>query len=286
MCSRRAVHADSLLDVAHGAFDSLLVGPREVERIGVRGVVRPDGGEHLDAVHVQDVREVAVEPARVLRVAGYRVVDDAVADVQHPRVVDVHVALEPTRRHCGRIRRLVYVDSARTELAVLEGVASDGLGVVLELEDVLVRVDSVAEEVDAVQEKHVDVRSRERSARRRRLYVRVLRRVAAPRGLRRRRDEFVEFVRCVRHSHEHQVLDGGVRAVRDDHGRGLGSAAYEVARRIRERGRCRGKRIERVRRGRPVPRRAFRRIDVHDVEVDVRVSHCSHLRFPLLTDER
>ena len=273
MRPRRAVHADGLLDVPDRAFDSLLVGPGEAERVRVRRVVSPHGRIDPHVLDVHDVREVAVDPAGVVRVPRERVVHDAVADVHDPRVVHVHVALEAARRDRRRVGGLVHVDPPRPELAVLEGVAPDGLRVVLELEDVLVGVDPVAEEIDPVQQEERRVRRGERPARRRGLHVRVLGGVAAPRALRLCGDDLPQLVGGVWHPHEHEVLYRRVRSVRDHGRRRLRRAADEVARVVRERCRRRGQRVQRLCGRGAVARRRFRRIDVHHVEVYVRVSH-------------
>ena len=272
--SRRAVHADRLRDVPYDALHAFLRRPREVERVCVRRVVRPHGRIDPHVLDIQDVREVAVEPAGVLRVAGNRMVDRAVADVQHPRVVDVHIRLEAARRQRPSVRAFVDIDATRSELAVLEREAPDaGRGRVVELQDVLVGVDPVPEEVDAVQEKHVRVRHGERAACRRRLDVRVLRRVAAPRALRLRGHQLVQLVGGVRHPHKEQVLDRAVRAVRDDRRLSLRRAADEVAGVVGEGRSGRRQRVERLRGRRAVPTRCLRGVDVHHAEVYVRVSH-------------
>ena len=156
---------------------------------------------------------------------------------------------------------------------MLEREAADRAGRVLELEDVLVGVDAVAEEVHAVQEEPLRLGKREGAARGCRLDVRIFCGVTAPRRLRRRRDEFVHLVRGVRHPHYEQILDGRAATVRNDDGGSLRRPADEVAGVVGEAGHRVGQLVRRCRRCASIAVCRSRRIYVHHVEFYVRVSH-------------
>ena len=204
-------------------------------------------------------------------------VDRAVGDAHHPRVVDVHVGLAAARGEFPRVGRDVEVDPLRSELAVLERVAADVARRVVELEDVVVGVDRVPEEVHAMQQEVLDVGHLERAAGDRGLYVRVLRGVRSPCRPSLCGDEFPHRVRRHRHPHDEEVREVVVRPVRNRAGRGLCGAPDDVAGVVLEVRRRRGKVLLRRRRGRAVSVRPPRGVDVDDVEVNVRVAHFSPL---------
>ena len=265
---RRSVPADCLRHVHDVALDALRRVVREVERV-VLPVVRPRRRVHPHVLDVQHVREVHVDAVGVLRVPGDRMVDRAVGDVHHPRVVDVHVGLAPTRGQLARVRGRLEVDPLRAELAMLERVAPDVVRRVVELEDVVVGVDRVPEEVHAVQQEVLDVGKLERSAGDRGLHVRVLRGVRPPRRPRLARHEFPHRVRGHRHPHDEDVGEVVVRPVRNDTRRGLGGAPDDVAGVVHELRRRRGKVLLRLGGSRAVAIRPPRGIDVDHIEVNV-----------------
>ena len=262
--ARRPVEAHGLRDVHDVALDALGISIREVERV-VLAVVRPGGGIDPHVLDVHHVGPVDVDSVGVRRVARDGVVDRAVGDVHHPRVVDVHVGLAAARGELARVRGEVEVHSLRPELAVGEGEATYVVRRVVELEDVVVRVDPVAEEVHPVQQELLDVGKLERSARCGRLDVRVLRGVRSPRRPRRLRHELPHRVGRRRHPHDGEVRDVVVGSVRNRHGCGLRRPADDVARVVQEVARRRRQGLQRLRGGRAVPRRAARGVDVHHV---------------------
>ena len=272
----RSVENEFLRNVPDLAFDAVIVVFGEAERIiAVGTVVQRRIDFHI--LHVQDFREAAVNPVTVAGIAGDGIMDDAVANVQHPGIVDVDIGFEAALRQCSAcVFRVVHIDSPAAELAVFKRDAHFIVAAVVEIQHVVVRVDAVPEEIDPVHQEHHQIRKLETTVRDNAFHIGIFRLVRAPGGFCFLRDKVIHQIGGIRHPEKQQICDVGVLAVRDDHGGFLRGPANQIAGLVREIGGACGKRLQRSGGSGSVSGCFNGRINVHHIEIDIRVNHSAY----------
>ena len=226
---------------------------------------------------MQDFRETAVNTVAVAGIARNRIIDDAVTNVQDPGIVDVNIGFEAALCQCSAcVFRVVHINALASELAVFKRDAHFIVVAVVEIQHVVVRVDAVPEEIDPVHQEHHQIRKLETTVRDNAFHIGIFRLVRAPGGFCLLRDKVIHQIGRVRHPEKQQICDVGVLAVRDDHGGFLRGPANQIAGLVREIGGACGKRLQRSGGSGPVSGSFNGRINVHHIEIDIRVNHSAY----------
>ena len=217
----RPVENKFLRNVPDLALNAVVAVLGKAERIiAVGTVIQRRIDFHI--FHMQDFREAAVNPVAVAGIARNRIIDDAVANVQHPGIVDVDIGFEAPLRQCSAcVFRVVHINALASELAVFKRDAHLIVSVIVEIQHVVVRVDAVPEEIDPVHQEHPQIRKLETTVRDNAFHIGIFRLVRAPGVFCLLRDKVIHQIGRVRHPEKQQICDVGVFAVRDDSGIGF-----------------------------------------------------------------
>ena len=176
----------------------------------------------LYVFHIENLRETTENAMSVIGVAGDGIIDDAVANVQHPGIVDVDIGFEAAlRQRATGISGIIDIDASAAELAVFKRNAHFIVAVVVEIQHVVIRVDAVPEEVDPVHQKHPQIRKLETAVRDNAFHIGIFSLVRAPGGFCLLRDKVIHQIGGIRHPEKQKVGDVGVFAIRDDSGIGF-----------------------------------------------------------------
>ena len=226
---------------------------------------------------MQNFRKAAVNPVAVAGIAGDGIMDDAVANVQHPGIVDVNIGFEAALCQCSaRVFRVVHIDSPAAELAVFKRDAHFIVAAVVEIQHVVVRVDAVPKEIDPVHQEHPQIRKLETTVRDNAFHIGIFRLVRAPGVFCLLRDKVIHQIGGIRHPEKQQICDVGVLAVRDDHGGFLRGPANQIAGLVREIGGACGKRLQRSGGSGPITCSTNAGINIYYIEIDIRVNHSAY----------
>ena len=226
---------------------------------------------------MQNFRKAAVNTVAVAGIARNRIIDDAVTNVQDPGIVDVNIGFEAALCQCSAcVFRVVHINALASELAVFKRDAHLIVSVIVEIQHVVVRVDAVPEEIDPVHQEHPQIRKLETTVRDNAFHIGIFSLVRAPGGFCLLRDEIIHQIGRIRHAEKQQICDVGVFSVGDDHGGFLRSPANQIAGVVYEIGSNCGKRFQSAFRSCPVSGSFNGRINVHHIEIDIRVDHSEY----------
>ena len=116
----RPIKNKFLRNVPDLALNAIIAVLGKTERIiAVGTIIQRRIDFHI--LHMQNFREAAVNPVAVAGIAGDGIIDDAVANVQHPGIVDVNIGFEAALRQCSAcVFRVVHIDSLAPELTVFK----------------------------------------------------------------------------------------------------------------------------------------------------------------------
>ena len=150
------------------------------------------------------------------------------------------------------------------------------IAAVVEIQHVVVRFDAVPKEIDPVHQEHSQIRQLKTAVRDNAFHVGIFCTVRSPCAFCLLRHEIIHQIGRIRHAEKQQICDVGVFSVGDDHGGFLRSPANQIAGVVYEIGSNCGKRFQSAFRSCPVSGSFNGRINVHHIEIDIRVDHSEY----------
>ena len=179
---------------------------------------------------MKNFRKATINSVGIVGIPGYRVIDDAVTDIEHPCIVDVNVGLQAAgRESAAAVSRVIDIDPPAAEFAMLEREAHLIFIAVRKIEDVIVRIDPVAKQIDAMQQEMPEVRELKGTVGDGTFRIGIFGFVRSPGAFCFLGDDIVHQIVRRRHAHQEQVVNLRIGAVRNRHGSCLIGPANDVA---------------------------------------------------------